>query len=391
MDTVITRPYLASLKAAATELGRRADYRWSELDALRRLPDDLFSSVREAGLLRTLVPTRMGGAGAAPVDWMRLGLELARHDLSLGWVVTQGAAELAWIAAGGDPSWAAEVLGDPHGASASSTAGVGKLVLDRRTARLSGSWRFNTGSTGATWVGGLAMVERPGRSSDGLELRIGWVPGDRAEVLDDWDPSGMRGTGSNSTVIAEQTIDPAWTVDIFDQTPLDRGPYRVLVGNGNWPISTSVAAVQLGAARRAIDEATRIVLEKAPAPDFVLLAAQGSVQRTLLRAEGRWNAAHAAVERELEEMWDDAVRDEELTVDRRVRLLAANVHSAYESVSIIDDMCELTGTVALDRAQALSRMRRDAQALLGHIAVNGATVEAAGKMRLGLLDADIRV
>lgn len=387
----MTQPDLQSLRLAATELGRQADERWSELDRLCRLPDDLFASVRSAGMLRSLVPIPMGGLGLEPVEWMGLGVELARHDLSLGWVATQGAAELAWISVGGDPTWAAEVLRDPQGASASSTAGMGKLVIDGRSARLSGRWAFDTGSTGATWIGGLAMVERPGTTTEGLELRIGWVPAARAEVLDDWDPSGMRGTGSNSVVIAEQAIDPAWTVNIFEQTPLDRGAHRVLVGNGNWPIATSVSAVMLGAARRAIDEANSIVLEKAPAPDFVRLADQGAVQRTLLLSEGRWNAALASVERELDAMWADARRDEELTVDRRVRLLAANVHAARESVEIIDSMCEVCGTVALDRTQPLSRMRRDAQALLGHIAVNGGTVEAAAKMRLGIIDADIRV
>jgi len=391
MKSQMTRPDLSTLQLAAGEIGDRADQRWDELDRERRLPDDLFASLCEAGFLRTLVPVRMGGVGATPVAWMRLGLELARHDVSLGWVATQGAAELGWIAAGGDPAWAAEVLADPHGASASSTAGMGRLVMDGRTARLSGRWAFNTGSTGATWIGGLAMVERPGTTPEGIELRVGWVPAERAEVLDDWDPSGMRGTGSNSTVIPEQAIDPAWTVNIFEPTPHDHGPHRVLVGNGDWPIATSVAAVQLGAARRAMDEAARIVAEKAPAPDFVLLAEQGAVQRALLRAEGRWNAALASVEHELEAMWSDAVRDEELTVDRRVRLLAANVHAAHESVAVIADMCEITGTAAVDRSQALSRMRRDSLALHGHLAINGATVEAAAKMRLGLLTDDIRV
>lgn len=391
MGIPLMRPNLPTLRLAAEDIGCQADERWAELDEGRRLPDDLFASLREAGFLRTLVPAQMGGVGTTPVEWMRLGLELARHDLSLGWVATQGAAELGWIAAGGDPAWAAEVLRDPHGASASSTAGMGTLVVDGRTAQLSGRWAFNTGSTGATWIGGLALVERPGTATSDMELRIGWVPVDRAEVLDDWDPSGMRGTGSNSTVIGEQTIDMAWTVNTFEQTPNDRGPHRVLVGNGNWPIATSVAAVQLGAARRAIDEATRIVLEKAPAPDFVLLANQGTVQRTLLRVEGRWNAALASVERELHDMWAEALRDEELTVDRRVRLLAANVHAAHESVAIIDEMCGLTGTVAMDRTQPLSRMRRDAQALASHLAVNGATMERAAKMRLGLIEADVRV
>jgi hypothetical protein len=49
------------------------------------------------------------------------------------------------------------------------------------------------------------------------------------------------------------------------------------------------------------------------------------------------------------------------------------------------------GTAAMVRAHPLSRMRRDVEALAAHIAVNGATIEAAGKMRAGLIAPDIRV
>ena len=58
--------------------------------------------------------------GVEPLDWFRTGVELARHEASFGWVVTQGAAELGWIGAGGDDGWARELLGDPLATSASS-------------------------------------------------------------------------------------------------------------------------------------------------------------------------------------------------------------------------------------------------------------------------------
>lgn len=384
----ITAP--TAVPAAAADLGAIADRRWHELDEVRRLPDDLFDAIHASGLLRTLVPAAMGGGGGTPVDWFRVGMELARHDPSLGWVVTQGASELGWIAAAGDPSWAVEVLEDRRGASASTTAGMGKLRIDRSAATVQGRWPFNTGCHHATWIGGLCLVER----TDGVQapgLQIAWVPAERAQIIDDWDPTGMRGTGSNTTVIPDQEIDPAWALSTFDPTPNPRGPHRCLVGNGNWPIAGAVAAVQLGAARRAIDEAHQIALAKAPAPDFTLLAHNASVQRTLVRAEGLWNACRAAVEQELEAMWAEAVRDEELTKQQRVRLLAAHTTASEQSVAIVNTMCDLAGTVALDRAHPLSRMRRDVQALQGHIAVNGATVEAAGRILVGASEADIRV
>ena len=54
-------------------------------------------------------------------------------------------------------------------------------------------------------------------------------------------------------LIDEQDIDPRWTFDVFSTTSNDRGPYRTMVGNGNWPIATSAAAVQLGNVEAVLD------------------------------------------------------------------------------------------------------------------------------------------
>jgi hypothetical protein len=44
-------------------------------------------------------------------------------------VVTQGAAELGWIAAGGDPAWAAEVLAEPLGNFVEVTGAAGDMLM----------------------------------------------------------------------------------------------------------------------------------------------------------------------------------------------------------------------------------------------------------------------
>jgi indole-3-acetate monooxygenase len=276
----LTRPSLDG----ATLIGQEADRRWQELDEGRRLPADLFETALRAGLFRTLVPDALGGPGTTPLDWFRIGLELAWHEPSLGWVVTQGAAEMGWLTASADPRWAAEVLADPLALSATTIAGIGELRIDGDTATAGGRWAFNTGSTGATWLGGLCLVAGATTPDGGPELRIALVPAERAVVLDDWDPTGLRGTGSHSIEIPTQAIDPAWTFSPFVPTTNDVGPHRVLVGNGNWAIATSVAAVQLGAARRALDEARELLVSKAPAPEFTPLAANAAVQRDYLRA-----------------------------------------------------------------------------------------------------------
>jgi uncharacterized protein (DUF1330 family) len=60
-------------------------------------------------------------------------------------------------------------------------------------------------------------------------------------------------------VIPKQTIPVAWSICVGNPTDNDREPYRTMVGNGNWPIACSVAAVQLRASRRPLDEAQLVL------------------------------------------------------------------------------------------------------------------------------------
>jgi alkylation response protein AidB-like acyl-CoA dehydrogenase len=306
-------------------------------------------------------------------------------------VVTQGAAELGWIAAGADPTWAAEVLADPLGTSASTSAGLGRLVVDGDRARFSGRWAFNTGCRSATWIGGFALVDGAIRDDGRPAGRWAWVPAERATILDDWDPIGMRGTGSHSILIEEQAIPIAWTFSPFEPTVNDRGAHRCLVGNGNWPIATSIAAVQLGNARRALDEARRVVVAKAPPPDLVRLADSAAVQRQLVEAEGCWHAAVATVERELESMWAEATLLEELSPETRVALHRANLTADRLATRVVELACEMSGTAWLTPGSVLGRCRRDALALRGHISVNGMSAEHNAKVDLAALPASILV
>ena len=59
----------------------------------------------------------------------------------------------------------------------------------------------------------------------------------------------------------------------------------VAAGNSGWPIPTSVAAVQLGTSRRALDAVADLVRAKAGKAGSVLLIDNAHVQRLLMGAE----------------------------------------------------------------------------------------------------------
>lgn len=375
----------------AIELASEAARLREVLDTDRRLPEPLYQAAAAHGLFRQLVPAELGGLASEPVDWFRLGVEMARREPSFGWVVSQGAAELAWLAVGGDPTWAREVLADPHATSASTTAGVGRLRVEGDTATFGGRWSFDTGCPGADWIGGLAVVDGAESPSGLPDLRLAWVPAAQASIVEDWDPIGLRGSGSHSVLIDEQEIPVAWTVAWTEPTDHPYGPYRTVVGNGNWPIAGAVAATQLGVARRALDEATQIVQTKAPAPAFVALSQNAAVQRELVALEGEWRGAVAAVECELARLWREASIEEHVSIEQRVRCAIAHVTANRVAVSVVDRLAALTGTAVVARTGVLGRCLLDVHALAGHIATGGTVAERAAQLHLGLIADDFLV
>lgn len=366
----------------AERLASESEARASELDGLGRLPTDLAEATALAGLFRQLVPADMGGRGSTPLEWFQRGLRMATRDASLAWVATQGSAEMGWIAAGGDPEWAAHVLADPLASSASTIAGLGTLCVDGERATIRGRWSFDTGCHAATWIGGLALVD-PSPTDGSSPLRMCWVPAGRAVIHDDWDATGLRGTGSASVEIPEQSIPLTWTVAVSDPTTNPRGRHGVLVGNGNWPIAGSVAATLLGVSRRALDEVCAIVSTKMVAPFVRPMSTDTGVLRRVTELEGRWAAATAAVEAELTGMWGDA-EGGALSPQRRVALATACVHARLAALDVVDGACELAGTAVSQARSPLSRCLRDAHTLRGHVATGPTVLEAAAQVRLGL-------
>jgi alkylation response protein AidB-like acyl-CoA dehydrogenase len=381
-------PTVGAVQKAIRLIGDDVQRRSEELSGSRRVPDDLYEAIARCGLFRQLVPRELGGVGATPAEWFANGVELASCDASVGWVVTQGAAELGWIANGGDPAWAVEVLADPLAASASTIAGQGTLTVDGDSGVLEGRWGFNTGCFGATWIGGQAAV-MPVVEGEEPDYRFAWVPADRAEILDDWNPTGLRGTGSNSIVIPTQTIPLAWTVSTFQPTDNDRGPYRTMVGNGNWPIACSVAAVQLGASRRALDEA-QLALGHKIEPTGPLTH-NASIQVDFMQIQAQWHAAHSFMERELATMWEHAERNGELPGTQRVRINQAATNANRTAVEVIHVLTRLTGTTTVDPSHPLSRCSRDVLALQGHIGTCRRSIEMAAEYQFGIRDTLLRL
>ena len=151
-----------------------------------------------------LLPRSLGGAELDPLTYVQVLEEIAKADPSTAWSLGQNSG-CSMSAPYLDPAVAREIFGPPRGILAwgPELPGAGRGVAVEGGIRVTGRWGFATGSRHATWLGAHVPVFEP----DGTPrlnpngrpfVRTVLFPKTSAEIIDNWQVIGLRGTGSDS-------------------------------------------------------------------------------------------------------------------------------------------------------------------------------------------------
>jgi len=335
----------------------------------------------EAGLFHVLVPRELDGAGGTAVDWFDTAVAVAHADPAAGWVMAQGAAQNAWIAVAGSPELAATFFRERRTIATSS---AGAATAERRGDHLvvSGSrWGYVSGCEGAAHLGGMVRTTSAAGAPEG---RMVLVPAAGAAISPTWDTLGLRGTGSHHVEIPEGTAIPL--ADSFtwpNLTIVRPGPLANAIEQSVWLITVSAAAVNLGAARRAIAEATAAATHKLHRFDTVPVIEQPPFVRGVAELHGQVDLAQAGLRALLDQLWEAALRDERPGLEQRARLRLAAIAAVRTGADVVRAAQGLTGADALHRGHPLERIGRDAQMLLHHVATSPSSAELLGTVLLG--------
>ncbi|MFZ9015177.1 MAG: acyl-CoA dehydrogenase family protein, partial [Alphaproteobacteria bacterium] len=90
MDGVLNMvSFEASPGARAAQITPLIDKLANEIEAKRRLPQELLNALHENGLYKMLLPKPFGGEEASPLEFMDAIETLARHDASVAWCIGQ--------------------------------------------------------------------------------------------------------------------------------------------------------------------------------------------------------------------------------------------------------------------------------------------------------------
>lgn len=368
---------LANARAMAPAIAARSE----EIEALRRLPADMVADFRAAGFFRMARSHAKGGPQMSLPRQLEVIEIVSRADPSAGWCVKIG-VDSGIIAELLPPAASLRLLPEPDMITAGQfTTAHGTLERIEGGYRLNGRFPFGSGVPHADVVmSGGAVTENgePVTGPGGIpESRLAFCRADEIVAEDTWHTHGLRGSGSNHYRAGNVFIpeDQALHVD----KALFAGREPLYASGFNWV--TTMAAVPLGTARRAIDEAkAQVHARKAGIPPGPM-AQTVQAREAIAEVETAWGAAHAFLYRAAEEFWTELEAGTP-AVEIKGRLALANVNSFRMAAEVTRRMFDLIGANVIFQGNVLERLARDAVTLNQHMIIARPALATYGGMML---------
>ncbi|CAI6070031.1 acyl-CoA dehydrogenase [Cohnella sp. JJ-181] len=359
-----------------------------------RLGPDLLEAIYEERLFKLFVPDELGGRMTALPEAARLFEQAAYADGSFGWLVTIGSGGGFFAAT--LPEATAALFADRRAVIAGSghPTGVARAVPGGGY-RVSGSWKYCSGSGYASFYTANCVVEREGLSGmAGGDERSGQAaidaarPGggekdfdagtlteirsfaflpEQVEIVRDWSAMGLKATESHTIRVTDAFVPDERTFDILTVPRYDDPIYR-------YPFipfaQVSFAAVVLGLGRRFLDEAAALAG-----------ARRGEWQRAYAgryeRVSGvigeRQSGVAAAADRfygEAESSWETFAGGGELSGEDISRVGEACREGARSAIAAAHVVWPLLGMTALMEHEPVNRAWRDLHTAAQHGVLN---------------------
>lgn len=342
------------------------------IDENREIPSDLVAKLKNANLLRLLVPKRLGGEEMDWYEYLDVILTIAHADGSVGWCINQGNV-FATNAAREPVELAREIWG-VHEGSCGNGPPINATSKDVSGGYLlSGKWIFSSGCRHANWLAALV-------TSSGHPPRLHFMPKDEIELIDNWQVQGLRGTGSFGFTCQDYFV-PENRVMRMDLPHIEPGPvYKI-------PISLLFACgfgcVALGVARSGLDSVIELSHTKKPQFGKLTLAQDPVVQSKIGLAEGLFGGAKAYLYETVGEVWESVQRNGKISMDERLQLRLAGTHAIRQSAQVVDIVYNLTGSNAIFESTVIQRKFQDIHVITQQVQGRESHYQTVGAHLLG--------
>jgi alkylation response protein AidB-like acyl-CoA dehydrogenase len=168
---------------------------WQEEN--RRLHDEAVEALADIGFFKMRVPVRYGGYESDTRTLNRVLTELGRGDGSVAWTASVWAIP-GWMVGMFPDQVQEEVYATPDVRVCGTLSPSAEAKPTKGGIVVNGRWSFISGAHHSHWQEVLAMAPTPDGKSQWPVMAL--VPMSDLEVVDDWHTSGLRGSGSVTTV-----------------------------------------------------------------------------------------------------------------------------------------------------------------------------------------------
>jgi 3-hydroxy-9,10-secoandrosta-1,3,5(10)-triene-9,17-dione monooxygenase len=372
------------IRARARALAPAIRARVHETESLRRLPWASVEEILDSGIARAQRPERWGGYELGFEAAFDVAVEIGRACGSTAWSVSFLNHHDWLLAQFGEEAQGDVWAGDPDARVASAFAPGGRARAVDGGWVLQGNWPWASGIDHCNWTIVAAVdPDQPGPPSPRLFL----LPETDFAIEDTWFNVGLRGTGSNNVVIADETFVPAHrTVELFalregtapggsvNPAPQYRTPMMAAFGLG-------LLGPALGIVRGALEEWRDWTKERTSTYTFEQVSQQAAMQMSLGQVTAHVDAAELLLRDNMRRLADvDAITVAERTLNRRNCSYAAQLLTRT-----MDELLQLSGARGLFDTNSVQRAWRDVHAIACHTGLNPNSVyEAHGRLELGL-------
>jgi alkylation response protein AidB-like acyl-CoA dehydrogenase len=357
------------------------------MDENRCLHEEVIEALTEAGILKMRVPVRYGGFESDMTTIVDVLSELGRGDGSVSWTAAVWAIS-TWMVGLFPDEVQDEVFATPDVRICGILAPGALAVPADGGYVLNGKWSFNTAAQQSKWNTNAAVIPT---ADGGHEPVMILIPISDLQIIDDWYTSGLRGSGSVTTIAKDVFIPPE---RVLPMGPVLQGQHRSKL-NANAAIfkapfmptaCSTVSAVALGLAKAAKDAfferlpGRRITYtsyenqSEAPVTHLEVAEAITKIDETGFHAHRA--AAMIDTKGSAGEPW---------TLEERARArldLGAACQRAKEAVEILDSA---SGGSSIYRDVPIQRIERDVKTLNLHAILHPTTnLELYGRIICGL-------
>jgi 3-hydroxy-9,10-secoandrosta-1,3,5(10)-triene-9,17-dione monooxygenase len=309
-----------------------------------------------------------------PEVFFRVQMILAEACMSTAWVLGVVAIH-NWQLGLFDDQAQQDVWGEDDSTLISSSyMPVGKVEHVEGGYKLSGHWGFSSGSKHCKWafLGGMVPPKNAGEAPD---YRTFLVPISDYDIVDNWNVSGLEGTGSHDIVVKDAFVPEHRThrsIHGFEcnspgNAVNDHYIFRLPFGQ---IFVRAVSSSSIGALKGVVDSYIAVNKDRVGLNDGNKVATDPDAQMALAEAIAAVDECQTIMLRNFDIMVDAAKHDKRLDINDRIKMRFDAALVSRKCADTINKMFISCGAQGIFRDHPLNRAWLDINAGRTHVANN---------------------